>query len=153
MKEVMTLILFMVLAFLPGIVGSQFEPGAWYTGLAKPPLTPPGFVFPVAWTILYLLTGISGYIYFSTSSKETKTAGYTVFAANLILNGLWSFLFFGEHLIGWALLDIAALASVIALNIYFFSKVRTASGVLQVPYLAWVLFAAYLNAGLYMLNR
>ncbi len=142
----------LVISFLPGVVGGQFEPGAWYAALDKPPLTPPGWVFPIAWTALYAAMGVALYLVI-TAPGPVAWGLLAVFALQLVLNGAWSWLFFGLQRPGAALADLAALWLAIAWLTVAFWRRRPIAGALFLPYLLWVSFAGYLNAGIWLLNR
>jgi tryptophan-rich sensory protein len=131
---------------VPGVIGSRFEPGAWYASIEKSSLTPPSWVFPVVWPALYLLMGIALWRFLEAeASRRTRVAGLTSFTIQLVLNGLWSYLFFGLHRPGVALVEIVLLWLTIAAVIYVFSRRARDAALLLVPYLAWVAFATYLN--------
>ena len=120
---------------------SSTEIDSWYFSLNKAPLNPPGYVFGIVWPILYLLMAIVGYL---NSNKIFKP-----FVIQLFLNGIWSWLFFAWHLPLVALFDILLL---IGVNAYIFRKLDSGSKLMQVPYLIWLSFATYLNAGIVFLN-
>ena len=141
-----------LVCFLPGIFGSRFTPGDWYAALAKPSLTPPGWVFPVVWTALYLMMGVALLLVLRSGAGSGLRVALIVYAAQLLLNGLWSWLFFGLHRPGLALLEIVLLWLLIAASVVLFWRLRPLAGALLVPYLAWVGFAAWLNLGLWRLN-
>ena len=120
--------------------------------LAKPPLTPPGFIFPVVWTILFFLMGISSYrVYESESSK--KAVALTIYGIQLVVNFFWSIFFFNLHLYLFSFFWLVFLWLLIILMVMFFFKIDKLSGWLQIPYLLWVAFAGYLNLSIYFLNR
>ena len=139
-------------SFAPGAFGSRFEPGDWYAQLAKSSLTPPGWAFPVAWTALYLLIGVALYVMLVHTSGKDRRVPIALFGLHLVLNGAWSWLFFGCHEVGAALVEIGALWIVIVSMIVAFGRHSRLSAALLVPYLAWVTFAAYLNAQIWLLN-
>ena len=119
--------------------------------LNKPPLSPPGWLFPVAWTALYILMGIGAARVYLAHTDGTKAA-LAVYAAQLIVNGLWSPIFFAAEL---RLAAFAWLIILIALSVWMFIRFRRVdrtAALLQIPYLVWLLFAAYLNLGVYLLN-
>ncbi len=124
-----------------------------YTRIISPPLSPPGLLFPVVWSILYVLMGISLYIIRDSSGKsEDKRAGYLFFAVQLIFNFLWTIVFFN---LGWylfAAIWLVLLIILIALNIFYFGKVNSVAAALLIPYLLWCAFALYLNIGIVILN-
>ena len=136
---------------LSGIVGGG-DFVAFYDALRKPPATPPPAVFGPAWTVLYLLMGIAAWLVWREGLTRQTALALDLFAAQLALNFAWSLIFFGQHRIGAALLEIAVLWLVILATIVAFWVVRPAAGALLLPYLAWVSFAAYLNAGIWRLN-
>ena len=138
--------------FLPGVFGGRFVPGAWYQALVKPALTPPGWVFPVAWTVLYVMMGISLFLILRQAGRAAPKAALTAFALQLILNGLWSWIFFGLHRPMLAFAEIVILWMAIAMSAMQFWQIRRTAGLLLLPYLAWVTFAAWLNLGLWRLN-
>jgi len=141
-----------LVSFVPGAFGSAFPPGDWYDGLAKSALTPPGWVFPIAWTLLYITIGVSLYLFLLGAPKRTRRAPLAVFAVQLVLNGLWSWIFFGQHAVGVALVEIVALWFAIVATMVVFARRSPASAKLLVPYLAWVSFATYLNLAIWIMN-
>ncbi len=146
---------FVVVCLIAGAIGPIFTfPSitGWYAGLNKPFFSPPNWVFGPVWTILYILMGIAAYLVFmERKTRETKSA-MAAFAVQLILNVLWSVLFFGMHSPLLGLLCIIALWASIAMTINEFNKVSKTAGLLLAPYIAWVSFAALLNAAVFLLN-
>lgn len=136
-----------VLVALSGVV---FKPGPWYRALAKPSWTPPNWAFPAVWTILYMMIAVSGWLVWREAGLAAVPFG--VYGVQLVLNGLWSGLFFGLRRPGLALLDIAALWLAVALNIAVFAPISPAAAWLLAPYLAWVTVAAALNRAVWRLN-
>lgn len=122
--------------------------------LIKPPLSPPGWLFPVVWTILYALMGYSAYlIQTSSADAEQKSDALMLYHYQLIVNFLWSIFFFN---FGWYLFSLVWLLLLwvlIILMIRSFSQISKTAAYLNIPYLLWVTFAAYLNAGVWWLNR
>lgn len=118
-----------------------------------PPLSPPGIVFPIVWTILYALMGIGAARIYSAPASGERTQSLRLFFAQLFFNFFWSIIFFNLQAFGFAFLWIVALWVLILLMILSFRKVDPISAWLQVPYLLWVIFAAYLNFGVWLLNR
>ena len=125
-----------------------------YGAMVKPPLSPPGWVFPVVWSILYLLMGYASYrVLESDAPKEDIRKALTLYGLQLAANFLWPLLFFGA---GWFLLSffwLIALWVLIFLTIRAFSRIDETAGNLLIPYILWVTFAAYLNFGIYLFNR
>jgi benzodiazapine receptor len=136
---------------LSGIVaGGDFV--SFFDALRKPPATPPPAVFGPAWTVLYLLMGIAAWLVWREGLNRQTALALGLFAAQLALNFAWSLIFFGQQRIGVALIEIAVLWLVILATIVAFWTVRPSAGALLLPYLGWVSFAAYLNAGIWRLN-
>ncbi|MGN6229115.1 MAG: TspO/MBR family protein [Dyella sp.] len=149
MRQRMSLVGFVLLAFVAGFVGSRFLPGDWYAGLAKPSFNPPNSVFAPVWSVLYLLMGIAAW---RTWRQRGIDAATGLWLAQLAFNAAWSWLFFGRHLLAVALVEIVVLlALIVATTVAFFRRDR-AAGWLMVPYVAWVSFATLLNAALWQLN-
>ena len=123
-----------------------------YKTLPKPPLSPPSWVFPVVWTILFILMGISSYL-IATSDHEGKKQAFIIYGLQLIVNFLWSPVFFiaKKYLIAFFILLI--LVVLVSAMISAFSQISKPAGRLQIPYLLWLIFAGYLNFGVYLLNR
>ena len=148
------LIISIVVCELAGILGSFFTISAipgWYATLAKPVLNPPGWIFGPVWTTLYLLMGISLWLIWKSDSKEKKRAVW-LFLAQLVLNAIWSPVFFGGQSIGGALAIIVLLWAAIVLTILVFTKISKTAAWLLVPYILWVSFAMYLNFAIWLLN-
>ncbi len=142
----------LLLVALVAMIGAFTSPGAWYAELEKPPLTPPGWVFSVVWPILYLLMAIAAWRVTLRVSPEQRVTVLWPFVAQLAVNGLWSLLFFGMNLMVVALLDLVLLWGLLLLTIRHFARISSLAAWLLVPYLAWVSFAGYLNAGIVWLN-
>ena len=133
------------------VVGWIISSSIDYNSLQKPPFAPPSIVFPIVWTILYILMGISYGILKSQSLTDANVD--FIYYAQLIVNALWSIFFF---VLKWRLFSffwIILLAVLVAIMIYIFFKKNKVAGLLQIPYILWVLFATYLNFGFYILNR
>ncbi|MBQ2611535.1 tryptophan-rich sensory protein [bacterium] len=124
----------------------------WYNSLNRPPLAPASYVFAPAWTMLYILMGISLLIYSLTKTDRKKRSGYLLFFAQLILNLIWTPIFFILKNIALALVAIIFLDISVFFNIKEFYKISRIAAILLVPYLIWILFATYLNAGYFALN-
>ncbi len=120
----------------------------------KPPLSPPGWLFPVVWTILYTLMGIASYlVYTADIDSETKAKALSVYGYQLVVNFLWPVFFFS---FGWYLFSffwLLLLWVLVIWNIRLFAEISKPAAYLLVPYLIWLTFAAYLNIGIWYLNR
>ena len=132
------------------IVGLIINKSIDYNYLINPPLSPPSYLFPIVWSILYLLIGTSYYIYRKNNNDDSLTI--KLYYIQLILNYLWSIIFFTLKLRTLAVIWIIVLAiTIIYLIIRFYKEERT-SFYLLIPYILWVLFATYLNIGIVVLN-
>ncbi len=124
-----------------------------YKTFNQPPLSPPGWVFPVVWSILYLLMGYASYRVLTSGAEPQKIRqALTLYGAQLFFNFLWSPVFFG---LGWYLVAffiLLILWVLIYLTMRAFSQIDDLSGTLLLPYILWVTFAGYLNLGVYLLN-
>jgi tryptophan-rich sensory protein len=132
-----------------GFIGSRFPPGEWYQGLEKPSWNPPSWVFGPVWTLLYILMGIAVWLVWKERGFST---GVYLFIAQLVLNAVWSWLFFGLNRPDLAFYEIVVLWLLILLTMMVFWRVRPAAGALFIPYLLWVSFASVLNHTLWKLN-
>ena len=124
-----------------------------YGEINTPPLSPPGIVFPIVWTVLYILMGVALYLVRdSKANAALKSKGYLAFGLQLAFNFLWSIVFFNFRWYLFAAIWLVALIILIALNIFYFAQANKAAGLLLVPYLLWCAFALYLNIGIVILN-
>lgn len=145
----------LALCFGVAIVSSFFAAGSiptWYAALEKPPLNPPNHVFGPVWTVLYALMAVSAWIVWKTRPSSCRTRGLRLFAMQLALNFLWTWIFFGTHQMLTAFIDLVVLWAAILLTILTFRRMSHTAAWLLVPYLAWVMFAGYLNLALWKLN-
>lgn len=126
-----------------------------YGEIKVPPLAPPSILFPIVWTILYVLMGISAALVYTNREINPKAAdnALVIYAFNLILNFSWSIIFFRFRAFFAALICLIALLITIIKMIISFHKINKLSAYLQIPYLLWVAFAGYLNFGIFLLNR
>jgi tryptophan-rich sensory protein len=151
-KSVFGLIGWVLLSLAAGWVGSRFMPGAWYAGLAKPSWNPPSWVFAPVWSTLYLLMGIAAWLVWRRAGFEGAPTALGLFVLQLVLNSLWSYLFFGLHRPGFAFIEIVVLWAAIVATLIAFWRISPPAGALLLPYLAWVSFASALNLQLWRLN-
>lgn len=142
------LLLFLLIVAGVSYFGAQFRPGEWYLHLLKPGWTPPNWIFPIVWSILYLMIAVAGWLIFSGPGVILKM----LWTLQMLLNGLWSWLFFGMHLIGFAFLDILLLFACIFLLCLLAYRTSRGAFWLMTPYLIWVAYAAALNGAIYLLN-
>jgi benzodiazapine receptor len=156
-KDIFYLVASIVVCQLAGIVGGIFTAssvGTWYAGLTKPSFNPPNWLFSPVWISLYLLMGIALFLVLRKGfgSPGVRIA-VVLFACQLVLNALWSFLFFGLRAPFVAFLEIVLLWLFIVLTTVKFFQVSKTGGILLIPYLLWVSFASVLNFFLWSLNR
>ncbi len=146
----------LLLPFIAAVIGSLFTFSAipsWYQTLHKPIFTPPNGIFGPVWTILYILMGISFFLVWQSKNKKNKLPAYYLFFIQLILNALWSIIFFGLHALFSSVICILALWMFIFLTILFFYKFSKTASVLLIPYICWVSFASLLTFFIYSLNK
>jgi len=150
--NVASLAVWLLLSFAVAAFGAQFEPGEWYRQLVKPDWTPPGWLFGPVWTFLYIAMAVAAWLVWRKGGMRRNIAPLGFYLLQLIFNGLWSWLFFSRHLIGIALIDIAALLATIIVTTALFMRRQRLAGILMVPYALWVSFATALNAQIFRLN-
>ena len=148
------LLIFVIITELIGTVsgivaGGNF--GAYYGTIVMPPFSPPGWLFPVVWTILYALMGVSAYLIHSSDAPAKKQA-LDIYWLQLLANFLWSPAFFGIRSFGTAVAVVIVMLVLIAIMLAVFGKIRRCAVWLNIPYLVWTVFAAYLTIGAYVLN-
>lgn len=136
-----------------GVIGSLLG-GAFnqYEDLNRPWFAPPGIVFPIAWTIIYILMGISSYMIYQTKSKE-KDIALKIYFTQLIINALWTLIFFRLQLQLFAFIWLIILLATVIIMVYKFYKIEKIAGYLQIPYILWLIFAGILNIAIYILNN
>ena len=152
MKKWASLVGWIALSLGAGIFGSQFQPGTWYEALNRPPWTPPNWLFGPVWTTLYVLMGVAAWRIWVRRSEEGTGWALGLFVAQLVLNALWSWIFFGLHLTGFAAIEIVILLVAIILTTITFWKTDRPAGLLLVPYIVWVSYASALNISIWMRN-
>ncbi|HQI76211.1 MAG TPA: tryptophan-rich sensory protein [Candidatus Latescibacteria bacterium] len=146
------LVLFLIVVFSVSVIGGLFTAssvGTWYEGLAKPSWRPPNWLFGPVWTILYAMMAVSAWLVWK---KAGFGSALLMFAAQLLINGIWSPVFFGAQSLGGGLVVIVALWFAIVGTIAMFWPVSLAAALLLLPYLAWVSFATVLNAAVWRMN-
>jgi tryptophan-rich sensory protein len=156
LNDLYKLALAVVVSEVAGVIGSIFTIPAisgWYATLTKPALNPPGWVFGPVWTLLYALMGLAAFWVWKKGwhKKEVKAA-LSLFIFQLLLNVLWSLIFFGLHSPLWAFVNIVLMWLAIVATMIAFWKISRPAFYLLAPYILWVTFAAYLNLAIVMLN-
>jgi len=154
MKNYGKLIIAIAIPLAVGAVAGFFTQqgvNTWFTTIQKPSWNPPSWIFAPVWTTLYVMMGIAFYLVWKQDSTAKRPA-ITLWSLQLVLNFLWSFIFFYWHHIGWALVDIICLWVLILLTIFAFARISKTAAWLLVPYISWVTFATLLNYAIYHLN-
>ncbi|WBH16997.1 TspO/MBR family protein [Sphingomonas radiodurans] len=144
------------LVVLLGFLSSRSVPtgndNRWYSALVKPALTPPDWLFPVAWSTFYIMIGFALAMILNARGARGRGLAVALFAGQLGLNLAWSPLFFGAHLVGWALLTIVGMLLLSIATTFQFARIRRTAAWLMVPYLVWLSFATGLNWRIGQLN-
>ncbi len=150
---------FIICLLIPLIIGAigglltMESVKTWYTTLSKPAFNPPNWIFGPVWTTLYILMGIASYLVWK---KRKVVIGYAwavgIYFLQLLLNLMWSFLFFYQHKIGSALVEIGILLIAIIVNAFVFYRISKVAAWLYLPYFLWVSFASYLTYSIFILN-
>jgi len=130
-----------------GIVSALLTMGGMqqYQDMYQPPLAPPGWLFPVVWTILYILMGVAAYLVYETQESEQRSTALKLYGIQLFFNGVWSLIFFGAQAYFFAFIWLVVLWFFIYLTTKEFLQLNKTAGILMIPYLLWVTFAGYLN--------
>ena len=152
-KFIVTLIISIFVCLLIGFLGGisvKADNFVWYNSLNKSPLNPPNLLFPIAWSILYILLAVSVSIIINTKPMDKKAI--IVFIIQLILNSLWTYIFFGLKQPLFGLIEIIILDIMIIITIFKFKNISKLSSLLLVPYLLWCLFASYLTFHIVIFN-
>ena len=157
MAELKTLGLFLLASFGAAAIGGTATKDAiptWYRGLRKPRLNPPNWIFAPVWTMLYVLMSLAAWrVRANVANHPDANRAQTAWWVQLLLNALWSLVFFGRHSPGGGLLVIAPLWLAVATTTVYSARVSRLAGLMLAPYLAWTSFASYLNVRLWQLNR
>ncbi|MDQ8699284.1 TspO/MBR family protein [Hyphomicrobium sp. LHD-15] len=149
MKSLLALLVFLALVAAAALTGMMYLPGPWYEALVKPDWTPPNWLFPPVWTVLYVMIALAGW---RVWEKQGFNQALIIWLVSLQLNAAWSVFMFKEHQIGMAAGDISVLwISIVAFIALTWNSNRIAS-LLFVPYLVWVSYAAALNFAIWQLN-
>lgn len=155
-KEIKTYIVAIIIPLLVGGLSALLTMGSMdiYSSIIRPPLSPPAIVFPIVWTVLYILMGISSaMIYNSDATEGEKKNALTVYAIQLIINFFWSIIFFNLRAYLFSFILLVVLWILVLVMILKFAKINKTAAILQIPYLLWLTFAGYLSLMIYILNR
>lgn len=157
LKKLKPFLVSVVIALAVGGISAAVTSGSMdvYSKINRPPLSPPSILFPIVWTVLFTLMGISAALVYRF--KDTKHDGVRtaliIYGVNLAVNFIWSLIFFNMQAYLFAFIWIMLLLAVIVAMIILFKRISPLAAYLQIPYLLWVAFAAYLNFAIYLLNR
>ncbi len=154
-KKVISYIVAILIPVAVGVLSALLTRGNMdiYDNLIQPKLAPPALLFPIVWTILYILMGVSsGIVYNTDADKKEKTTALFLYGLQLAVNFFWSILFFNERLFLASFVLLVVLWALIIAMIFRFWRVNKTAAFLQIPYLLWVTFAGYLNLSIYLLN-
>lgn len=149
---VVTVPLIIMLGFVSSRIAPTGDTSPWFRELAKPALNPPGWVFPIAWTTLYVLMGLALAMILNARGSRYRGLAIGLFAVQMAINMTWSPVFFGAHLVFAAFLIIVAMFATALVTTLIFGRIRTAAAWLMVPYLVWLCFAGALNWSILQLN-
>ena len=151
-RQVLALVAWLALCFAASGTAVFVSTGGWYADLHKPLWNPPAWVFAPAWTLLYVMMAVAAWLVWREGGWKAHRWALGLFVLQWLLNALWTPLFFGMHRPGLAFAEIIMLWCVLTATLVSFWRVRGAAGVLLMPYLAWVSFAAMLNFTIWQMN-
>lgn len=148
-KNLLSLCLFLCICYGVAYIGAIYEPGEWYKNLNKAPWSPPNIAFPIVWSILYFFIAVTGWLIFNTKLVRLQA----LWSFQLVLNAMWSWIFFGEHWVLLGLIDLLMLVTaVIALIISCWQNQLKLATFLMIPYLLWLAIATSLNSYVLIAN-
>ena len=154
-SNILPIIICIALPLIVGSVSGIATSGnitGWYATLIKPAFNPPDYLFGPVWTGLYLLMGISLFMVWRSPSGDARNYALAIFAIQLVLNFVWSFIFFHFKQLGWALFEIILVWISILAMIMIFYRINKTAAFLQIPYFLWVSFASVLNGSIWWMN-
>lgn len=150
---VLTYTISLALSFATAFTGARYRPGSWYQSLRKPPGLPPPWVFPVVWTLLYILMALAAAMVWLAPAAPIRNAALILYALQLVANAAWSWIFFGRRRMLLAWLDLSLLFALVLIATILFFQIESVAGMLMLPYLLWLCVAFYLNGTVWWLNR
>ena len=151
--DIMGLISFLSICLLAASSGAVFKPGSWYASLTKPRWCPPNWLFPAAWSLLYLTIAVAGWLVWLVAGFWGAEMAFVFYGVHLVLNFAWSVIFFGLRRMDWAFYEIILFWLTLVATILLFYEVSRTAAYLLVPYLAWATFAGALNYAVWQLNK
>lgn len=149
---ILTVPIVVVIGLFSGWASGSGGDGAWFSALTKPAIFPPPFLFGIVWTILYVLMGFALAFVLAAPRTPFKRFAVIIFAVQLVINALWSPIFFSAHLIAFAFFWILLLIVLVIATMAYFARISRTAMLLLAPYLAWICFAAVLNLRFWQLN-
>lgn len=153
-KQIVGLVVWLVVCFVAAAIGgaATIQAGPFYAQLVRPTWAPPASIFGPVWTVLYALMGIAAWLVWRATDSRAIRVPIALFLVQLMLNALWSWLFFRWHRGALAFADILLLGVLIVATLIAFWRIRRLAGALLIPYLSWVIFASALNYSVWQLN-
>lgn len=152
-ESTIALVVILLSSLAAASTGSIFRPGTWYAGLRKPTWVPPNWLFGPAWAVMYAVMSAAAFLVWSFADPDLRGTALGLYAVQLVLNAMWSPVFFGLRRMALAVVEVALLwLAVLATTLAFF-QVNYWAGLLFLPYLLWVTFASYLTWTMWRLNR
>ena len=154
-KHLFPLLISILIVFSAGFISSLFTTpniSTWYAFIIKPSFSPPNWLFAPAWSLLYILMAVAAFLVWNKRNNPKTKSALMFYGIQLILNALWSIIFFGMHNPGLAFLEIIFLWSFILITLIKFYKINKTAGLLFIPYILWVSFASILNLFVWMIN-
>ena len=153
MPKIKALVVSILISEGVGLLSSLFVRGRteWYGGLNRPPLSPPGWLFPIVWGILFLLMGIAAYRIYVSGNENWNNALW-IYAAQLVVNFFWPLFFFTMGAFGFAAVWLVLLLALVLSTFGWFFTIDRVAAYLLIPYILWLIFALYLNIGIWILN-
>ena len=153
-KQIVGLVVWLIVCFVAAAIGgaASIQAGPFYAQLVRPAWAPPSWIFGPVWTVLYALMGIAAWLVWRVSDSRAVRSAIALFLLQLMLNALWSWLFFRWHQGALAFADILVLWTLIVATSVAFWRIKPLAGALLVPYLLWVSFASALNYAVWQLN-
>lgn len=151
-KKIMYIVLSILIPLIIGFIGSMLGGSmALFDNIKKPIFAPPAIIFPIVWGILYIFIGISSYLVYISDSRYKKT-GLIFYAIQLVVNALWTMIFFRFENFLFAFIWLLLLLGIVVIMLFYFYKSDKKAFYLQIPYLIWLIFALILNYSIYTLN-
>jgi translocator protein len=151
-RSLVGLLFWLSLSFFVGWLAAGFEPGIWYAELQKPAWTPPAYIFGPVWTFLYILMAMAAWLVWKRNGLDGAPVALSLYLLQLVLNGAWSWLFFGLHQPGLAAVELTLLWFTLMATAAAFSRHSVVAALFLVPYLLWTGFALLLNISIWQLN-